>query len=189
MAYYQPRGLPHWDPGDAALFITWRLHGSLPALPPEWEVLPASQRFLTLDQGLDRVSTGPHWLKNPAVAACVARTLQYGAEVLGLYDLAAWVIMSNHVHILVEPHTPLARITKSIKNYSAKEANRILGRTGRPFWQNESYDRVVRNSKEFDEIVEYIEFNPVSAAVAEAPEAWRWSSAWARVGREADHTR
>jgi REP element-mobilizing transposase RayT len=189
MPFYQPRGLPHWDPGDAALFLTWRLQGSLPAPPSEWEVRPADQTFLVFDQRLDQVSTGPHWLKVEAIAACVADTLRYGAESLHLYDLAAWVILSNHVHILIEPHAPMARITKTIKNYSAREANRILDRTGQPFWQNESYDRVVRNAKEFAEILKYIEFNPVSAGLADAPEWWRWSSAWARVGQEADHTR
>jgi putative transposase len=97
--------------------------------------------------------------------------------------------MSNHVNILIDPHAPLTRITKAIKNYSAREANRILDRTGQPFWQNESYDHVVRNTKESDEIVKYIEFNPVSAGLTDAPEAWRWSSVCARVGQEADHTR
>ena len=182
MAFYYPRRLPHWDPGDAALFITWRLHGSLPAPPKEWEVLPSIQRFELQDQSLAH-ATGPHWLKIPAVAESVIRTLHYGAEQLHLYELHVWVIMSNHVHILIEPHAPLGKITRSIKNYSAKEANRILQRTGQPFWQNESYDRVVRNQQEFNDIVRYIEFNPVKAGLVSDPEEWRWSSAW--VGQEA----
>ena len=48
--------------------------------------------------------------------------------------------MVNHVHILIEPEAELARITKAIKNYSARQANIILARTGRAFWQDESYD-------------------------------------------------
>ena len=179
---YYERRLPHWDPGDAALFITWRLHGSLPAPPKEWEVLPAGHHFVAVDRALDRISSGPHWLKESAVAEAVVRTLHYGAERLRLYDLHAWVLMSNHVHILIQPNAPLARITKSIKNYSARESNAVLGRTGQPFWDAESFDRWVRDRKEFDNILEYIEANPVTAGLVALPEDWRWSS---RAGREA----
>jgi hypothetical protein len=66
----------------------------------------------------------------------------------------------------------MARITKSIKNYSAREANRILDRTG-PFWQSESYDRWVRSAEAREKIVRYIEFNPVSAGLVEKPEDYR----------------
>src|SRR4051794_34240559 len=98
---YRKRNLPHWDPENHALFITWRLHGSLPAPPSEWEVLPAGQRFVAEDRALDQLTTGPQYLKVPAVAACVAKAIQFGATNLKLYDLHAWVVMSNHVHILI----------------------------------------------------------------------------------------
>jgi putative transposase len=187
MPYYKPRALPHWNPEDAALFITWRLHGSHPAPQPEWERVPANQRFLSEDQALDKLATGPQHLNNPAVAAAVTQALQYGVEPLHIYDLHAWVIMSNHIHILIDAHAPLSRITKSIKNYSAREANNILGHTGQPFWQTESYDHWARNEAEFNDIIRYIEFNPVSAGLVAKPEDWRWSSA--SVGREAYTTK
>jgi REP element-mobilizing transposase RayT len=79
----------------------------------------------------------------------------------------------------------LPRITRSIKSYSAREANAILGRTGEPFWQIESYDHWVRNSDQFEKIVQYIEFNPVKAGLVAHPEEWRWSSAWKGAGQEA----
>jgi REP element-mobilizing transposase RayT len=185
---YQRR-LPHWDPGDAALFITWRLRGSLPTPPSDWEVLPAGRRFVALDRSLDHSPVGPHWLKNPAVAECVSKALRYGSETLQLYDLDAWVIMSNHIHILIDPRAPLPRITRAIKSYSAKEANLILGRTGEPLWQIESFDHWVRSEKEFANIVQYIEFNPVKAGLVTRPEDWRWSSAWKEAGREACATK
>ena len=183
MSYHERHGQPNWDPEDAALFITWRLYGSLPVPEPEWETLPTGTRFVAEDRALDQLATGPHHLKNPAVAAAVIKTLRYGADNLHLYDLRAWVIMSKHVHILIDPHAPLASITKSIKNYSASEANAILNRTGQPFWQMESYDHWVRNSQEFENIVRYIENNPVKAGIVTKPEDWPWSSAGA--GREA----
>src|SRR6266700_95435 len=94
MPYSKRRYLPHWDPEDAALFITWRLHGSLPAPPPEWERLPAGRHFVAMDRALDRRQSAPHWLKEPAVAQCFLKTFPHGSTDLRLYDLRACVIMS-----------------------------------------------------------------------------------------------
>ena len=94
-----------------------------------------------------------------------------------MYDLHAWVIMSNHVHALVKPHKPLHRITKAIKAISARRANQILGRTGQTFWQDETYDHWVRSEEEFNKVVKYIEWNPVKAGLVQKIEDWRWSSA------------
>jgi REP element-mobilizing transposase RayT len=182
MPYYERR-LPHWNPEDAAIFITWRLHGSSPKPEPEWDRLPPGRRFSAEDQALAHLATGPHYLKIPAVAEVIASALQYGTQILRLYDLRAWVIMSNHVHILIDPHAPIPRITRAIKSFSARQANLILGRTGQPFWALESYDRWVRGSEEFESILRYIEFNPVKAGLVVNPEDYRWSSASA--GREA----
>jgi putative transposase len=157
MSYYRGR-LPHWHPEDAALFITWRLHGSLPR-HSEFLTNPTQtegQRFVAIDRQLDRAPTGPTWLKDPQIAAIVKNTLLADCEKWELFDLFAWVIMANHVHVLVQPHKKPADITCTLKSASAREANRILGRQGEPFWQRESYDRWVRNKKEFDKIVAYI---------------------------------
>ena len=53
----------------------------------------------------------------------------------------------------------------------------MLGLTGQPFWQDESYDRLVRNDLEFERIVNYIERNPVTAGLVLTPEEFPWSSA------------
>ena len=53
--------------------------------------------------------------------------------------------MPNHVHLLVTPHVAPPKLLKSVKNFSAKRANELLGRKGNPFWQSESYDRWVRS--------------------------------------------
>ena len=78
--------------------------------------------------------------------------------------------MANHVHILIYPEAKLSRITKSIKNFSARQANAILGLTGQPFWHDESYDHWVRGPKELEQIVTYIEENPVSAGLVDKAE-------------------
>jgi REP element-mobilizing transposase RayT len=138
-----------------------------------------------MDRELDRAAAGPRWLLDERVAQCVADALVYGGRELGLYELRAWVLMVNHVHILIYPEAKLSRITKSIKNFSARQANAILGRTGQPFWQDESYDHWVRGPEEFEKIVQYIEENPVAAGLVERVEGWRWSSAFGISERQA----
>jgi REP element-mobilizing transposase RayT len=179
------RHLPHWQPEDAALFVTWRLHGSYPRIVHILKNQTAGKAFVALDRELDKAATGPRWLSDERVAQCVADTLQYGEKQLGLYELQAWVLMINHVHILIDPKAKLQKITKSIKSFSARQANAILGRTGQPFWKEESYDRWVRGPKEMGKIVQYIEQNPVTAGLVERPEDWRWSSAFGGSERQA----
>ena len=78
--------------------------------------------------------------------------------------------MPNHVHLLVTPSVPVSRLTHSLKRFTAREANRLLGLTGNPFWQDESYDRLVRDEAELQRITRYIEWNPVRAGLAVRPE-------------------
>ena len=182
-SYYE-RNLPHWQPEDAALFVTWRLHGTMPN-KPDVIGLPPGKAFAAIDSALAK-APGPKWLADTRVAQCVADTLQYAQDQLHLYNLLAWVIMPNHVHILIDPKVPLPRIMQSVKNFSAKTSNQLLGRSG-PFWQDESYDNWARNANEIGRIMDYIELNPVSAGLVNRPEEWRWSSA--RTGREACATK
>jgi putative transposase len=176
---YHERHLPHWQPEGAALFVTWRLFGSLPNTSIR-ESLPSASAFEALDRKLDLATAGPLWLKDKRVAQCVVDALEYGERELRLYELQAWVLMANHVHILIYPKVNLSRITKSIKNLSARRANAILVRTGHPFWQDESYDHWVRGAEEEVTIVRYIEDNPVVAGMVGRAEDWRWSSAFGR---------
>lgn len=178
LTYYE-RHLPHWHPEGAAIFLTWRLHGSLPTStqhPPDAK--SAGKAFVAMDRQLDSATTGPRWPLDERVAQCVVDALLYGEHQLGLYQLRAWVLMANHVHLLIYPRAELPKITKAVKNFSARQANAILGLTGHPFWQDESYDHWVRSPGELQKIVRYIEHNPVAAGQAEAPENWRWSSAF-----------
>ena len=91
----------------------------------------------------------------------------------------AFAIMANHVHVLLLPRVPPSRLLKSLKGYTAYQANRVLGRTGEPFWQRESYDHWVRSQEEWQRIAAYIENNPVKAGVVSQAEEYRWASAHA----------
>ena len=119
-----------------------------------------------MDRLLDQARTGPVYLKQPEIAQLVIDSLRYGQDSLGHYTLHAFVVMPNHVHLLLTPHVEVPKLLWSLKGITAKRANQILGFTGRAFWQEESYDHVVRNGKEFDRIRGYIEANPVRAELA-----------------------
>jgi REP element-mobilizing transposase RayT len=145
----------------------------------------AGKAFVWMDRYLDRQASGPLYLKQDAIAQIVVDSLFKGME-LHHYDLGAFVIMANHVHVLLFPLVPPSRLLKALKGVTAYEANRVLSRTGERFWQRESYDHWVRDGAQFDRIVRYIEGNPVSAGIVQAPEEYIWSSAnpkWAEALR------
>lgn len=184
MSYYQ-RHLPHWHPEGKSLFITRRLHGSLPRAVLDCRRGQAKslshpkpgEAFLKMDRELDKASIGPLWLKNPLVAQCVVDALRSGESGLNKYDLHAYVVMPNHVHVLLRPNVPLPKITQGIKGSTARFANQLLGRLGQPFWQDESYDHWVRHERSFSRVIAYIEGNPVSAGLVDQINDWPWSSA------------
>jgi putative DNA methylase len=129
-----------------------------------------------MDRLLDQARCGPTFLRQSAIAGVVLASLQYGKEIKH-YDLHAWVIMPNHVHLLLTPDVSVSKLLNSLKAATARRANLILQRTGQPFWQDESYDHSVRNRDEFQRIRHYIENNPVAAGLAARPEEYAWSSA------------
>jgi REP element-mobilizing transposase RayT len=180
MTYYS-RDLPHWQPPGKDIFISWRLYGSLPvkfvrSLQSSTE-RTARERFRATEGELHKALHGPLWLKEPDVANCVVSAIRRGEKDLDCYRLEAFVVMPNHVHLLIEPRVPLAQITHRLKGASAHAANQILGRQGQHFWQNESFDHWVRNAAEFARIKNYIEQNPVKAALVKTAAEWLWSSA------------
>jgi REP element-mobilizing transposase RayT len=177
---YYRRYLPHWYPPGAPLFITWRLFGSLPRSVLELlernKKLSEGKRFALADAELDRGSTGPLWLKEPRVAALLVETLRHGQK-MKAFDLHAYVVMANHVHVLLTPKLDVVRILRGIKRRSAAEAKRVLGRSGRRFWAEESFDHWCRSEAEFARCKAYIERNPVKAGLVARPADWAWSSA------------
>src|ERR1700693_3042271 len=119
MTFYR-RHLPHWHPNAASIFLTWRLYGSLPAsvrtarngCATEYS---AAKRFKLLDSVLDKCSAGPLWLKDPRIAASIVETIRRGESALDYFALRAFVLMPNHVHLLITPKIPIPRITNGIK--------------------------------------------------------------------------
>jgi putative transposase len=143
------------------------------------------KHFERFDSLLDGSSSGPSWLKQPDIAATVQKSLHHldGKE----YDLFAYCIMLNHVHVVCVgqvsrpdldgtgvPSYIVSDIFGSIKKYTARRANKILGRRG-PFWQDESYDHVIRDGEELERTIWYVLFNPVKAKLVQSWEQWPWT--------------
>jgi putative transposase len=177
MSHYERR-LPHWDVVEQRLFVTFRLHDTLPAnrvFPPER--LTTGKAFVAMDRILDRATTGPLFLRQPEIAKLVVDSVRDGDRRFGRYQLHSFVVMPNHVHLLVTPHVVARKWLGPLKGFTAHQANGILGRRGQPFWQDESYDHLVRSDVEFERTRRYIEANPVSAGLVAVAEQYCWSSA------------
>jgi REP element-mobilizing transposase RayT len=97
------------------------------------------------------------------------------------YRLLCWVVMPNHVHLLVETNSdhPLPNVIQAWKSCTSKRANRLLERTG-TFWARDYFDRYIRDDQHLQAVVRYIENNPVKAGLVDRPEAWPFGSAGTR---------
>lgn len=126
--------LPHFDGGELAQFITFRLHDSLPRdLLIRWkEELKLEENELAQSLMRRRVEAyldqghGNCYLSNPAVARLVQDAMLFHDQ--SKYRLIAWVVMPNHAHILCMPSATnsLAGIMHSLKSFTSKEANKVL---------------------------------------------------------------
>jgi len=147
--------------------------GETPALP---RASSDNARILRrrIEVYLDR-GDGRACLRDPRIAGLVQDALCHfdGTR----YHLHAWVVMPNHVHILLAMAAgdDLSSVVQSWKSYTAKAANRILGRTG-TFWQADYFDRYIRDERHFAAVAAYIDEHPVKAGLCSAGEAWPYRS-------------
>jgi REP element-mobilizing transposase RayT len=136
---------------------------------------PATRRRRQIEAFLD-AGYGACHLREPYLAALVEATILHfdGSR----YRALAWVVMPNHVHVVVEVMTshPVSAIVHSWKSFTAKAANNYLNRTG-AFWQREYFDRSVRDERHLSAAIAYIHANPVKARLVDRQEDWRFSSA------------
>jgi REP element-mobilizing transposase RayT len=139
--------------------------------------MKAPLRFARLDKALDLAKTGVTWLSDPRIAELVGDAILRGDSELNHYELDSYVVMSNHVHILIWPKLAVPKFMNSLKAWTAGEANLLLKRRGHRFWQDESFDHWCRSEAQHLRIRAYIENNPVKAGLVARAEDWRWSSA------------
>jgi REP element-mobilizing transposase RayT len=139
--------------------------------------------FTKYDHLLDTEKAGPTWLSNKSVAEIVKEAIHHRDQ--KKYDLYAYCIMPNHIHLICklpdskdmkpaeENVYPLTNILKSLKWYTALEANKLLNRTGNAFWQAESFDHVIRDAEELQRIIYYTLNNPVKARMVKSWNEWK----------------
>lgn len=215
MRTFHKSRLPHILPIGATFFVTYRLADALPQpiikkLEEELadeikaikkaakkdikeQIINAKKRYFgKFDKQLDREPFGACHLKIPEIANLVKESLFEKDE--EWYELLAFCIMPNHVHILLdtsrqlcnedgevrteieleEKYVQLDKIMKQIKGSSARYINMALNRNG-TLWQKDSYDHYVRNEKEWKNILNYILENPVKAGLVNSWEDWPFS--------------
>ena len=200
--------LPHVKREGARYFVTFRLADSLPKeailkyqaeraerlqkFHAQQDAAKKSGRKTSQPESLDEIErdyfrkhesyldkgAGECWLKRTEIADMVADSLRFfdGQR----YRIDAWVVMSNHVHVVVwpMPNHSLSGIVQSWKRFTAREANKLLQRTGQMLWQPEAFDHWIRDDEEHTRCCRYVVNNPVKARLCAAPEDWKWSSAW-----------
>ena len=179
------RHLPHWRQPGATYFVTFRLRDSLPqnrldelkAFRGEWERRHPPPRsaeqmdnlwretFLRVDRWLDQ-GMGSCRLHEDRASRIVADSLRHfdGER----YQLGCFVVMPNHVHLVVRPFheddQALERIMHSWKRYTSREINKLVGLEG-ALWQSESYDRIIRDEEHLWRTIQYIGRNPGKAGL------------------------
>lgn len=179
LGWHENGYLPHRDEPGLTQFVTFRLADAFPAaLRSEWGALLKIendlQRRLELESYLDR-GRGRCHLRHPDVAGLVESALLFRHDVQ--YELRAWVLMPNHVHVLLRVgEVPLWKVVSSWKSFTAKAANTLLGITGQ-FWQEDYWDTYMRNEEHEARSRRYTEDNPTRAKLVAAPRDWPWSSA------------
>jgi hypothetical protein len=110
MTFYQRR-LPHVYAADQPVFLTWRLHDTLPSHRHFLkDALNSGQSFAAMDRLLDEARGGAFYLRQPAIADMIVEAIHYNASILGHYLLCAFVVMPNHVHLLAAPAVTLPRL-------------------------------------------------------------------------------
>ena len=195
--------LPHYDDGAVVQAITYRLWDALPAevvAKLEEQAHDDEKRRLALEHYLD-AGHGSCILRASRNAKIVANGWRHFEGTR--YRLHAWVVMPNHVHVLIHPLAgrTISEIMQAEKSFTAKAIaagsaglrpadKRNAGETPalpeRHVWQADYYDRFIRNERHYAATVDYIHQNPVKAGLVARAEDWPWSSArdWER-GRPA----
>ena len=197
------RLLPHWRQPGATYFITFRLGDSLPAarlrelddVRRRMKNRPADERQREVVRRIERwldLGSGACPLGKPRCGAIVGDALRYfhGER----YELGCFVVMPNHVHVIVRPFPgerdpvgpakpgdEMENTLHSWKSYTSNLINERLGRSG-PLWQQETFDRIVRDEGHLWRCVQYIGANPGKATLRDGESLLWFNPEWVRLG-------
>ncbi len=157
--------LPHFDIENHYQFITFRTQDSKDKYLEKLSLqnLPNSKLQFKIDQYLDKSPNGCY-LSNEILILMGDFIKSKNGH---LYELIAYCIMPNHVHILFKPLHPLPKVMQILKGSSSKLINEALGKTGK-FWTTNYYDKLIRDENHFNTVYKYIKNNPLVLAEASA---------------------
>ena len=202
--WYQGKYLPHFDAGNIYQFITYRLADSIPKeklkiLKKEIERLPTNkrehERRKQIEAWLD-AGFGKCILNKPECAQIVIENWKHFDKIR--YNLIAWVVMPNHVHVLIFVYHgwPMYKIVNSWTGYTGRQINKIINpiesafddqtlterrlnsfKRTRQVWHRDYWDRFIRDEKHFVTAKHYIENNPIAAGLVKNAVDWPYSSA------------
>ena len=192
--WYSRGYLPHCDAPGILQAITYRLADSLPKeardrIKRDVRNFPEARRSQEWRNRIDQIldaGYGSSLLKHPECASIVAEAFRFfdGKR----YDLIAWVIMPNHVHLVIRQYDgwPLGGLLRSWKGFTTKKIKEALADT--PFllqdvWQRGYWDRRIRDERHFAAALRYMAYNPVKAGLVITPEEWPWLA----LPEKADH--
>ena len=194
------RHLPHWRQQGATYAVTFRLSDSLPKAKLDlirsmrtcWEAKypkPRSEKAwkeyaktvtVSVDKWLDNGAGECHF-KRKEFADELARSILHFQD--QQYFVSCYVVMPNHCHLVIRPHVEfdLEDILGSIKGVVSRFVNKEIGTEG-SLWQQESYDRIVRDEEHLYHVVQYIGNNPSLAGLPKS-QWYRWvHPEWEKAG-------
>lgn len=183
--------LPHWEQEGATYSVTFRLADSLPRAVLEGWLRERQEIVQRAESGGRPLSDGEHRRLRELHSERVEKYLDTGHGACQLndegaarivrdalshfdgdrYDLVAWCVMPNHVHVIVRPRPgqELAKILHSWKSFTSNEVNKVLGREG-TLWQPDSFDHLVRDVDDLERSLQYVLDNPHAAGLIN----WPW---------------
>lgn len=200
LGWHERGYLPHCDFPGLVQFVTFRLADSMPASRRgEWEhflkIEDISERRTKLEEYLDRGVGECHLCDSRIAKLCEDALLFFQNE---RYELLAWCVMPNHVHVLVHVwQTSLSKIVQSWKRHIATQAEAYLAERRSPTrrvsaedthaparraalqtlrWEREYWDTFMRDEEQERRATRYIEANPVKAKLSRSIEDWPFSS-------------
>ena len=201
LGWHERGYLPHCDFPGLVQFVTFRLGDSMPvSRRGEWEHLLKievdREKRTKLEEYLDR-GIGQCHLRDSRIARITENAMLHFHD--QRYQLLAWCVMPNHVHVLVNIwQWPLWKVIQNWKVRVENQRRKLLlpGRRApsrqvsnddnneprrcsalQQFWQREYWDTFMRDEEQEKTAVRYIENNPMKAKLCVAQAAWPFSSA------------
>ena len=114
------------------------------------------------------------------LAGCAAARCFEDDRLLGDARMLAWVLMPDHAHWLIQTGDidKLETVVNRLKSASARQVNRVLGRTG-ALWQRAYYDHALRTDEDIVTVARYIVANPIRAGLVQrAGDYSFWNAVW-----------